>query len=87
MPSRIFWPFLLPAGPRCTAPGRRHLVTLPMRDATQLTIYNSEDITMVREYRLLPSSRASIAFSSREFWVLGGRKAGALPQTPGFWEA
>ncbi len=29
------------------------LVTLPTRDATQLTIYNSEDITMVREHRLL----------------------------------
>jgi hypothetical protein len=26
------------------------LVTLPTRDATQLTIYNSEDITMVREH-------------------------------------
>jgi len=29
------------------------IVTLPTRDGTQLTIYNSEDITMVREYRLL----------------------------------
>ena len=29
------------------------LVTLPTRDGTQLTIYNSEDITMVREHRLL----------------------------------
>ena len=29
------------------------LVTLPTREATQLTIYNSEDITMVREHRLL----------------------------------
>ncbi len=29
------------------------LVTIPRRDGTQLTIYNSEDITMVREHRLL----------------------------------
>ncbi|NQU25913.1 MAG: hypothetical protein HQ567_31880 [Candidatus Nealsonbacteria bacterium] len=29
------------------------LVTVPRREATQLTIYNSEDITMVREHRLL----------------------------------
>jgi hypothetical protein len=35
------------------APAAVDLVTLPTRDATQLTIYNSEDITMVREHRLL----------------------------------
>lgn len=29
------------------------LVTIPRREETQLTIYNSEDITMVREHRLL----------------------------------
>jgi len=29
------------------------LVTLPTREGAQLTIYNSEDITMVREHRLL----------------------------------
>jgi hypothetical protein len=29
------------------------LVTVPTREGTQLTIYNSEDITMVREHRLL----------------------------------
>jgi hypothetical protein len=29
------------------------LVTLPTREGTQLTIYNSEDITMLREHRLL----------------------------------
>ena len=29
------------------------LVTLPTREGTQLTVYNSEDITMVREHRLL----------------------------------
>jgi hypothetical protein len=29
------------------------LVTIPSREGTQLTIYNSEDITMVREHRLL----------------------------------
>jgi len=30
-----------------------NLVTIPRREGTQLTIYNSEDITMVREHRLL----------------------------------
>jgi hypothetical protein len=29
------------------------LVTIPRREGTQLTIYNSEDLTMVREHRLL----------------------------------
>jgi len=29
------------------------LVTIPTREGVQLTIYNSEDITMVRETRLL----------------------------------
>ncbi len=29
------------------------LVTIPRRESTQLTIYNSDDITMVREHRLL----------------------------------
>ena len=33
------------------------LVTVPRREATQLTIYNSEDITMVREHRLLTVKR------------------------------
>ena len=33
------------------------LVTLPTREGTQLTIYNSEDITMVREHRLLTVKR------------------------------
>jgi hypothetical protein len=33
------------------------LVTLPTRESTQLTIYNSEDITMVREHRLLTVKR------------------------------
>ena len=52
MPSRIFWPLLLLllATPAFAAVD---LVTLPTRESTQLTIYNSEDITMVREHRLL----------------------------------
>ena len=29
------------------------VVTIPRREGTQLTIYNSEDLTMVREHRLL----------------------------------
>jgi hypothetical protein len=33
------------------------LVTLPRREGTQLTIYNSEDITMVREHRVLTVKR------------------------------
>ncbi len=41
---------LLTAGPAGAAVD---LVTLPTREGTQLTIYNSEDITMVREHRLL----------------------------------
>ena len=37
----------------CPALAAVDLVTLPTREGTQLTIYNSEDITMVREHRLL----------------------------------
>jgi hypothetical protein len=46
------WPFLLVllATPAFSAVD---LVTLPIRETTQLTIYNSEDITLVREHRLL----------------------------------
>jgi len=33
------------------------LVTIPRREGVQLTIYNSEDITMVREHRLLTVKR------------------------------
>jgi hypothetical protein len=46
------WPLLLLllAAP---VPAAVDLVTLPTREGTQLTIYNSEDITMVREQRLL----------------------------------
>jgi hypothetical protein len=33
------------------------LVTVPTREGVQLTIYNSEDITMVREHRLLTVKR------------------------------
>ena len=41
------------AGLACPAWAAVDLVTLPTREGTQLTIYNSEDITMVREHRLL----------------------------------
>ena len=43
------WPFLILflATPAFAAVD---LVTLPTRESTQLTIYNSEDITMVREH-------------------------------------
>ena len=45
------------------------LVTLPRREGTQLTIYNSEDITMVREHRLLTEKEGvnRIQFS----WEIG----------------
>ena len=46
----LFAALLLAAGPACAAVD---VVTLPTREGTQLTIYNSEDITMVREHRLL----------------------------------
>src|SRR4051812_50001509 len=35
------------------APARINVVTLPGRDSVQLTIYNSVDLTLVRETRLL----------------------------------
>jgi len=54
MAKRLFWPslglFLAFSAPLQAAVD---LVTLPTREGTQLTIYNSEDITMVREHRLL----------------------------------
>ena len=49
--SRSFWLLLLALPTRAEA--AVDLVTLPTREGTQLTIYNSEDITMVREQRLL----------------------------------
>ncbi len=53
MLHRIFWPFLLVLALLAPARAAVDLVTLPSREGTQLTIYNSEDITMVREHRLL----------------------------------
>ena len=41
------------------------LVTIPTREGVQLTIYNSEDITMVREHRLLTVKPGSTVSSSR----------------------
>jgi len=40
-------------GPVAELPAAVDLVTIPRREGVQLTIYNSEDITMVREHRLL----------------------------------
>ncbi len=51
--SRIFWPLLLLLALLAPVHAAVDLVTLPTREGTQLTIYNSEDITMVREHRLL----------------------------------
>ncbi len=53
MLCRIFWPFLLLFALIAPVRAAVDLVTLPTREGTQLTIYNSEDITMVREHRLL----------------------------------
>ena len=53
-PVRRFFPVAL-AGLLCTATvhARINVVTLPGRDSTQLTIYNSADITLVKETRVL----------------------------------
>ncbi len=53
MLRRIFWPILLLLALLAPLRAAVDLVTLPTREGTQLTIYNSEDITMVREHRLL----------------------------------
>jgi len=54
MAKRLFWPVLgLLFAFAASAEAAVDLVTLPTREGTQLTIYNSEDITMVREHRLL----------------------------------
>ena len=53
MLRRIFGPFLLLLALLAPVRAAVDLVTLPSREGTQLTIYNSEDITMVREHRLL----------------------------------
>jgi hypothetical protein len=53
MLRRIFVPFLLWLALWARLEAAVDLVTLPTREGTQLTIYNSEDITMVREHRLL----------------------------------
>jgi hypothetical protein len=53
MLRRISLPFLLVLALWARLEAAVDLVTLPTREGTQLTIYNSEDITMVREHRLL----------------------------------
>ena len=54
MRKLTFWLMLIVVvASACPALAAVDLVTLPTREGTQLTIYNSEDITMVREHRLL----------------------------------
>ncbi|MGA2034635.1 MAG: hypothetical protein ABSG68_20500 [Thermoguttaceae bacterium] len=54
MKRRTYWlTAMLVAGLTGRSLAAVDLVTLPTREGTQLTIYNSEDITMVREHRLL----------------------------------
>ena len=48
IPYLLFFCFLA-----LTAPARINVVSLPGRDSVQLTIYNSADLTLVRETRLL----------------------------------
>jgi len=52
-PTRTPLALLLLAALAAEATAAVDLVTIPRREGTQLTIYNSEDITMVREHRLL----------------------------------
>jgi len=52
MRTRLSWLVLVPAL-ALPAAAAVDVVTIPTREGTQLTIYNSEDITMVREHRLL----------------------------------
>jgi len=52
-PRYLLMALLLPAGLLSQAMAAVDLVTVPRREGAQLTIYNSEDITMVREHRLL----------------------------------
>src|SRR5271157_4158828 len=54
MTNRVLWLCLsLSMSVAAVAEAAVDLVTVPTREGTQLTIYNSEDITMVREHRLL----------------------------------
>jgi len=53
MLRRILWPSLLLLVLSAPVQTAVDLVTVPTREGTRLTIYNSEDITMVREQRLL----------------------------------
>jgi len=54
MQGKVFAVILIVLPPFCSVVSAAvDLVTIPSRDGVQLTIYNSEDITMVREHRLL----------------------------------
>src|SRR3974377_2013720 len=94
MPRRTFWLIaILTAGLASQLPAAVDLVTLPTREGTQLTIYNSEDITMVREQRLLRANEGGnrIQFSwanslidptSIEFRILENQDKVDLVDTP-----
>lgn len=51
--TALFLPVLLLLATLWPAPARINLVTLPDRDSVQLTIYNSADLTLVKETRHL----------------------------------
>jgi hypothetical protein len=51
--KRLFFTIILVFATWSTADAKIDLVTLPERDTVQLTIYNSADLTLVRESRML----------------------------------
>jgi len=57
MHTRSSWSVVLLAVLATSAAADVDLVTVPRREGTQLTIYNSDDITLVREHRLLTVKR------------------------------
>ena len=80
--SRKFWLFLLwPA--LVPVQAAVDLVTLPTREGTQLTIYNSEDVTIVREHRLLTVkegvNRIQFSWAKRTWPTSAARKPSTCP--------
>ena len=53
MKQKIMWAALLLSLPTLHLQAKMDLVTVPKQDSVQITIYNSSDLTLVRETRLL----------------------------------
>ena len=49
--------------------GNIDLSTIPARDTVQLTIYNSEDLTLVRETRRVTFKKGSTMILRRPSWL------------------